>query len=242
PRLARRQARTGSPGQGREVHRREHRLVEDQPGHRQGPPRAHQDRTRTVMAWDGMSHASDWMLAMPRVLRAPSPQRGEGWVEGLSDYRSFRPPSPDLLTAFASRPLPAGERWSKWPGVRVTSASPELRSHGWATRLDVTRGLLIAVALMARAGVALLLAVVVWLSFTSGAPGDPALGYTLGNYVETFRDGFTYRVLWNTVQFLAVTLIVAFALALPMAWLMERTDFPGKPAVFTLMTVALLIP
>ena len=36
--------------------------------------------------------------------------------------------------------------------------------------------------------------------------------------------------------------IVAFALALPMAWLVERTDFPGKPIVFTLMTVALLIP
>jgi len=109
-------------------------------------------------------------------------------------------------------------------------------------RPDPARAILIAVALVACAGVAVLLAVVLWLSFTSGAPGDPALGYTLGNYVETFRDGFTYRVLWNTVQFLAVTLMVAFALALPMAWLMERTDFPGKPAVFTLMTVALLIP
>jgi iron(III) transport system permease protein len=49
-------------------------------------------------------------------------------------------------------------------------------------------------------------------------------------------------VLGNTVVFLAVTLVVAFALALPMAWLIERTDFPGKPVVFTLMTVALLIP
>jgi iron(III) transport system permease protein len=29
---------------------------------------------------------------------------------------------------------------------------------------------------------------------------------------------------------------------LPMAWLIERTDFPGKAVVFTLMTVALLIP
>ncbi len=39
-----------------------------------------------------------------------------------------------------------------------------------------------------------------------------------------------------------MTLVVAFALALPIAWLIERTDFPGKPVVFTLMTVALLIP
>ena len=81
-----------------------------------------------------------------------------------------------------------------------------------------------------------------WLSFTSGVPGDPQLTYTLRNYADVFLDTFTYRVLWNTLLFLAVTLIVAFSLGLPIAWLVERTDFPGKTAVFTLMTVALLIP
>jgi len=97
-------------------------------------------------------------------------------------------------------------------------------------------------ALLASFAVFVLLATVLWLSFTSGTPGDPTLGYTLEHYRDTFLDGFTYRVLGNTVAFLIVTLAVAFALALPLAWLMERTDFPGKPIVFTLMTVALLIP
>ena len=101
---------------------------------------------------------------------------------------------------------------------------------------------MVAVAVVASVSVFALLATIFWLSFTSGTPGDPDLGYTVRHYIETFRDGFTYRVLWNTVLFLIVTLVVAFALALPMAWLIERTDFPGKPIVFTLMTVALLIP
>lgn len=119
--------------------------------------------------------------------------------------------------------------------------SISLTNTSWR-RPDPARAALTAVALIACAGVALLLAIVLWLSVTDGAPGDPVLGYTFAHYVDTFRDGFTYRVLWNTLQFMLVTLLVAFALALPLAWLMERTDFPGKTVVFTLMTVALLIP
>jgi iron(III) transport system permease protein len=101
---------------------------------------------------------------------------------------------------------------------------------------------MLAVATLASLCVAVLLVTILWLSFTDGTPGDPALGYTFGHYAEIFADRFTYRVLGNTALFLLVTLAVAFALALPIAWLIERTDFPGKPVVFTLMTVALLIP
>ena len=101
---------------------------------------------------------------------------------------------------------------------------------------------MIALVVLASAMVLVLLLTVLWLSFTEGTPGDPKLGYSLRHYAEVFFDPFTYEVLWNTFQFQVVTLIVAFALALPIAWLVERTDFPGKTAVFTLMTVALLIP
>ena len=109
-------------------------------------------------------------------------------------------------------------------------------------RFDVTRAALIGLVISASAAVLILLVTILWLSFVDGAPGDPELGYTLGYYVDIFTDWFTYRVLWNTVLFLIVTLAVAFTVGLPIAWLVERTDFPGKPIVFTLMTVALLIP
>ncbi|MFL5001932.1 MAG: ABC transporter permease, partial [Xanthobacteraceae bacterium] len=109
-------------------------------------------------------------------------------------------------------------------------------------RIDLARAVMVVIAVVASASVLVLLATILWLSVTSGVPGDPDLGFTFRHYVDTFLDGFTYRVLWNTFLFWLVTLVVAFALALPMAWLIERTDFPGKAIVLTLMTVALLIP
>src|SRR5712691_11272540 len=126
--------------------------------------------------------------------------------------------------------------------VRIMIARSSVEGHWTGRRPDVARFVMIALVAAASAIVLTLLATVLWLSFTEGTPGDPALGYSLRHYVEVFLDRFTYEVLWNTFLFQIVTLLVAFALALPIAWLTERTDFPGKPAVFTLMTVALLIP
>ena len=107
---------------------------------------------------------------------------------------------------------------------------------------DVASASLIGLTLFATGAILVLVGVVLWLSFTEGTPGDPVLTYTLEHYRSLFLDPFTYRVLWNTVLFSLTTLVTSFALALPIAWLMERTDFPGKPIVFTLMTMALLIP
>ncbi|HLI19844.1 MAG TPA: iron ABC transporter permease, partial [Stellaceae bacterium] len=38
------------------------------------------------------------------------------------------------------------------------------------------------------------------------------------------------------------TLVVAMAIGAPMAWLIERTDFPAKTLVFAAMTIGLLVP
>ena len=115
-------------------------------------------------------------------------------------------------------------------------APAERRRRDWAPAG------MVGVAMVATGAVLALLAVVFWLSFVEGTPGDPALVYTLDHYRAMFFDSFTYRVLWNTVLFSAMALSVALALAVPIAWLIERTDFPGKPLILTLMTTALLIP
>lgn len=101
---------------------------------------------------------------------------------------------------------------------------------------------LVGAATIASIAVAVLVGVVIWLSFVRGTPGDPRLVYTFTHYRDIFLDPFTYRVLGNTIAFSAITLAVSLVLAVPMAWLVERTDFPGKRVVFTLLTVALLIP
>ena len=130
------------------------------------------------------------------------------------------------------------------PQAVARAVPPIARSpmRRFTRRFDLMAALMIACAALACLAVAVLLAIVLWLSFTEGAPGDPALVYTIGHYGEIFLDSFTYRVLGNTVLFSGVALTVALGCALPMAWLVERTDFPGKPIVFTLMTMALLIP
>lgn len=118
----------------------------------------------------------------------------------------------------------------------LASASPESGGREWLP------GILVGIAVVASLAVAALLGVVIWLSFVEGMPGDPHIAYTLAHYHDIFLNSFTYRVLANTVVFSAITLAVALSLALPMAWLVERTDLPGKRVVFTLLTVALLIP
>lgn len=122
----------------------------------------------------------------------------------------------------------------------IAAEKPIARWQRW--RVDPVAAGMVALTVLGTGAVLGLLVIVLWLSFTEGTPGDPLLVYTLDHYRAMFLDGFTYRVLGNTILFSAVTLFVSFTLALPMAWLMERTDFPGKPVVFTLMTMALLIP
>ena len=87
-----------------------------------------------------------------------------------------------------------------------------------------------------------LLVIILWLSFFEGLPGDPDIKYSLDNYQRIFLDPFTYDVFLNTAVFSIITLAVAFFFGTPIAWLVERTDFPGKTLLFTLMTIGLLIP
>jgi iron(III) transport system permease protein len=115
------------------------------------------------------------------------------------------------------------------------------QARRWAFRPDPTRVGLVAVAVLGSVTILALLATIVWLSVLDGSPGAAA-HYSFGHYAEIFGDPFTYVVLWNTVQFAAVALVVAFAFALPIAWLIERTDMPGKPVVLALMTLSLLVP
>jgi iron(III) transport system permease protein len=100
---------------------------------------------------------------------------------------------------------------------------------------------MLALAVLAALAVFGLLATVVWLSLSGSAAG-PARSLTTTYYVEALEDPFTYRIFINTVLYSALALAVALALGMPIAWLVERTDFPGKALVFTLMSVSLVIP
>ena len=86
------------------------------------------------------------------------------------------------------------------------------------------------------------LGVVLWLSLTNGSPGIDRLTYTLSNFADIFSNTQTYSVLFDTFGFAVVSLAMALGFGLPIAWLVERSDFPAKTLLFTLMAIGLLIP
>jgi iron(III) transport system permease protein len=118
-------------------------------------------------------------------------------------------------------------------------ADPPLRRRDFG---DLMPAVMLLVVVAASAVILLHLAVVLWLSWTNGSPGDPDLSYTAQNFVDVFADPRTYSVLLDTVGFAFISLVVALAFGIPAAWLAERTDFPAKTLLFTLMAVGLLIP
>jgi iron(III) transport system permease protein len=84
--------------------------------------------------------------------------------------------------------------------------------------------------------------IIFWLSFRVGRPIDPAATYSFAHYIKVFSDPFAFKVLLNTLGFSLTTLVVSLGFGLPCAWLVERTNLPGKPLLYTLMTIGLLLP
>ncbi|HEY1504292.1 MAG TPA: iron ABC transporter permease [Stellaceae bacterium] len=110
------------------------------------------------------------------------------------------------------------------------------------TRIDIWPGIFFAAVIAASIVILALLAIVIALSFRTGSLGAADAAWSLANYPIIFLDGFTYRVLANTIGFALTSLLVALFFGVPIAWLVERSDLPAKPLLFTLMAIGLLLP
>ncbi len=102
------------------------------------------------------------------------------------------------------------------------------------------RSLLIAVALVPAAAIVGLLLIPLWVSVRIDA--EAGSFFSLSAYRALFSDPFSYRTLFNTAVFSAVAVATALFFGVPAAWIVERTNLPGKGLLFTLMTAGLLIP
>ena len=96
------------------------------------------------------------------------------------------------------------------------------------------------VAVMALA-IACIIGVILLLSLQP-IPSSAAAFPTLANYAAILSDPQTLTVLGNTAVFAAAAVLVAMGFGLPLAWLVESTDFRGKGAVTALMLASLLLP
>lgn len=110
-----------------------------------------------------------------------------------------------------------------------------MRRHRGAFRLRP----LVILALIPSLLIGGLLAVVGYVAFQQNGTSGPL---SLANFRALFGSSFALHAAANTAVFAGLTLVVALIFGLPMAWLVTRTDMPGKRVLVTLMTLGILIP
>lgn len=103
------------------------------------------------------------------------------------------------------------------------------------------RWLVVGISTAALIPVLALLLLVFWMGFWQNGPGEPIV-YTLNHYRSILTDSFAHKTFLNTLGFAATAVCVALLFAVPTAWLVERTDLPGKNVVFMLVTLGALLP
>jgi iron(III) transport system permease protein len=115
-----------------------------------------------------------------------------------------------------------------------------------ADHLDVTAKLVLAVG--AGSAIYLLavpLAMLLFAAFRGPAdylPFEPGARWTL-EHIQALTDPvITTRILPDTFVFVVGTVVVVFAVGLALAWLVERTELPGREIWFSLILFPLLVP
>ncbi|HXS40661.1 MAG TPA: iron ABC transporter permease [Stellaceae bacterium] len=74
-------------------------------------------------------------------------------------------------------------------------------------------------------------------------PFEPGSEWTFANFAAVYLDRDLYRIIIpNTLVFVAGAVALGFVTAFALAWLVERTDLPGRNAIFTIVLFPLLIP
>src|SRR5262245_10463676 len=128
--------------------------------------------------------------------------------------------------------------------VRPSSSQPPApqpsrssRAIAWAKRhfLSFT----ISSALLWVVGIPILFVLV--FSFLDGNPVLPG-NFTLDNYRQAYGNPRTYSALGNTVIYATVVTLISLSMATLFAWLIERTDMPGRNWAWVMMLLPIAMP
>jgi iron(III) transport system permease protein len=79
------------------------------------------------------------------------------------------------------------------------------------------------------------------MSFRQGTPARPK-GFNLDNYIQVYGSSLTYSTLLNTVIYAGTVSLISLVLATVFAWLVERTDMPGRNLVWVAMLIPIAMP
>jgi iron(III) transport system permease protein len=78
-------------------------------------------------------------------------------------------------------------------------------------------------------------------SFNEAGPTQAA-NYGLGNWIEAFSTPTTLSSLWNTVALGTVRTAISLAIGIGIAWLIARSDMPGRTLVELLCWIGFFLP
>lgn len=82
---------------------------------------------------------------------------------------------------------------------------------------------------------------VILMSLRTGFPGED-VPFTLENFAEAYLTPRTYEILGNTLFFAVSTVFITLLIAVPLVWILMRTDIPLKKTIYVLLTIGILIP
>jgi len=90
--------------------------------------------------------------------------------------------------------------------------------------------------------VLLLLAVIVYDSLVGNVGSGLGTALSLQYFDALLHDPLMASAMWNTLGFTAVAVVTALVFGASIAWLVEKTDLPGKRLVYVIVTVGVLVP
>ncbi|MGH7831427.1 MAG: hypothetical protein ACREP8_14750, partial [Candidatus Binatia bacterium] len=62
------------------------------------------------------------------------------------------------------------------------------------------------------------------------------------NYIKVYTDPGTYELFTNTVIYVAGSVVVGISVAFSLAWLVERSNMPGKIWIYAGVPMTLAVP
>src|SRR5579862_6089169 len=78
-------------------------------------------------------------------------------------------------------------------------------------------------------------------SFNTAAPGQPAT-YSVHDWIQAFSDATTIRALVVTLELAVTRTLIALPVSFSMAWLIGRTNMPGRTIIELLCWVGIFLP
>src|SRR4051812_35187055 len=121
-------------------------------------------------------------------------------------------------------------------------ASPRIKPGFGRLALDRENLIMLAVGLLVAYITVIPLAVMIWFSIRTTGPAEVGGTFTLNNYIEAYLNPTTYQLLGNTFLFAGGSTILGMALGVGFAWIVERTNVPGRTLAYVMVPLTAATP